>query len=124
MANHADLVALGIPEIGAVVVGVVLRPQPRSAFVRTAIQQGCCMSSVDLLPGACEEGKHLTIARLVRLSVERRRDHEEWPGFRGRLPSCPGAAPVDKALLYPQCVQNCAIEAQRTLEVCNAGDDV
>ena len=36
MADEAELVAVGVAEIAAVIIGMVLRPQARRAFVRAA----------------------------------------------------------------------------------------
>src|SRR5690242_20084940 len=36
VADHADLVAVGIPEIGAVVVGMIMRAQSRRTFILAA----------------------------------------------------------------------------------------
>src|SRR5882672_6393898 len=47
VADDADLVAVGVPEIGAVIVRMIMRAQPRRAFVPAAARQPCLMGGVD-----------------------------------------------------------------------------
>ena len=67
VARHAELVAVRVSEICAVVVGVVLRPQARWPFAMPAVCQGRSVHCIHLRAGAGDTGVHpCCIEQLLR----------------------------------------------------------
>ena len=56
MADRLDIVAVGVQHEGAIVIGVILRPETRRAIVATARRHGGLMKGVDLGPVAGDKG--------------------------------------------------------------------
>src|SRR5882762_3724931 len=69
MTGNADLVAVGVAEVGAVVVWVVMRSQPRWTFARTSMPQSGLVALSDRRAVPGHEGNHLAVARIMRLTV-------------------------------------------------------
>src|SRR3954451_16593767 len=91
MADDADLVAVEIPEIGAVIVAVIVRSQTRPALVRSALLQGGGMTGIDKAALRRQQRDHGTVARARIPAVERVHDQELRPPA--------GKAPADDALI-------------------------
>jgi hypothetical protein len=88
--HDADLVALCVSEVGAKVVGVVLGPQAWLAFASATEAQGRFVDGSHDRPVLCCECHHLTVASLMRQTVEGLGDHEERSGTTGSVPAGPG----------------------------------
>src|SRR3954470_21158314 len=67
VANDADLVAVRIANIGAVVVRMIVRAQTGLAFVRAAVGHRRCMSRVDCRPSVGFEADGEAVAGRRRL---------------------------------------------------------
>ena len=89
MASDTKLVSIGISEVSAIVVLVILEPQPRRTFGGCAICQSDSVSLFDDCSAFREEGDHLNIAAVVRQLVVWCADEEKWPGTRLGLPTSP-----------------------------------
>ena len=124
MAGYADLVAVRISEVGAVVVGVVLRTQARRPFVFASVCERSTVCCINLALVRGKERHHLTVSRLVRVLVVGRADEEKWPRLRRRLPTCPRAASVKEPLLDAQFTEHRLIEGKSAIEVRDCGEDV
>src|SRR5829696_2848209 len=119
MADDADLVAVEISEIGAVIVAVIVRSQTRPALVRSALLHGGGMAGIDKAALRGQQRDHGTVARARLPTVERVHDKELRPAA--------GKAPADDAVirephLEPQGSQHGIVEAPRPAEViCSDG---
>jgi hypothetical protein len=79
MTSNAELIAIGITKIRAIVMGMVLGPQTWFALTSASAGQSQCMDLVNLLSRTGQEGNHLPIACLVRLLVEGTSDDKQRP---------------------------------------------
>jgi hypothetical protein len=82
MARYAQLVAVGVVEAGAVIIGMIFEAQPGCAGARPALYERDSVRTVDRRTVGREEGCHLAIAGHV-FALERRAEQEQ-----GR--ACPG----------------------------------
>src|SRR5579883_266143 len=71
VADHADLVAVGVAHIGAVIVGMIVLAQARLAFVLAAGGDGGGVGGIDGRPVACFQSDGDAVAHGRRLLVER-----------------------------------------------------
>lgn len=69
MAGDTNFVALRIAKVGAIVVGMVLRPQAGWSLTGAAICKACFVRCANLPAARREEGRHLPIARMMRLAI-------------------------------------------------------
>jgi hypothetical protein len=69
VAGHTQLVAVRVAKVRAVVVGVVLRAQPRRAFAGATAGQGQGVNGIHLPARRRQKSHRLAIARLVRLLI-------------------------------------------------------
>src|ERR1044072_3534922 len=76
VTDDADLVAVGVPEISAVVVGMIVRPQPRRTFILAAGRHPRLVGGVDRRPVGRVEADGHAVADCCRLLVERCDDPE------------------------------------------------
>src|SRR5471032_1619418 len=77
VAADAQLVAVTIAEVGAIIIGVVMRPQARRAFTDGALRQHRCVAAIHLRAAAGQEGDHLSIAGRCLQTVVGRAQHEQ-----------------------------------------------
>lgn len=77
VAGDAELVSLGIPEVGTVVVLMIFRPEPRRTFRNTAMRWRNAVRTVDRGATAGEEHHHLPITLPMRCSVVWRPDEKQ-----------------------------------------------
>ncbi len=99
---------------------MVLRTQPWRAFTGAAIVQCYLVGRSDGRPGVRCDGNHLSIARVVRLSVKGFADDEEGARAAGAVPTCPWSLPLTESQLDTQAVHHCTVEAQGALEIADA----
>src|SRR5260370_9017034 len=96
MTDDADLVAVGIPEIGAIIVGMIVRAQARRTLVLAAGRQACLVGGVDGSAVGRVQADGDAVAHAGRLLVERTDDPELRPPA-ARAPArgvgIPGMAP-------------------------------
>jgi hypothetical protein len=123
MASHTQLVSIRVFEIRAVVVGVVVRPQPGRPVATAAVGDGRCVYGVHLRTGAGGKGRHLTVARRV-LTFKGAADEKKraWVGVA--LPSGPGLGGVDKTRLNAQRRHYGLVKGQGAVKVGDADVDV
>ena len=69
MTSDAKLVAIGISEVGAIVVGVVLRPQAGLAITSAATLDSNCVNLIDLFARCSKERNHLAVAGMMLLPI-------------------------------------------------------
>ena len=79
MAGNTEFVSLRIPEVRAIVVRVILRPQAGRSFRCASVGKSDCEGSIHDGSALREERDHLAVARLVKLPVEGRANEEEGP---------------------------------------------
>jgi hypothetical protein len=99
VACHTNLVPIGVSEVRAVVVLVVLGPQTRLPLRCAAICESNTEYFVHRCTALCEKGNHIAVTRLRRELVIRLSNEEEGSRSRGGLPASPRAAPLTKARL-------------------------
>src|SRR5690606_13648552 len=92
--DEAELVAFGIAAIGAVVVGAVVRPQPRRSLVGAAGLQRRLVRRVDGGTGGCGEAYLGAVAPGGRQPVARQLNHELGPALPRPVPVGGGRAAV------------------------------
>ena len=81
MAADADLVAVGIAEVGAIVIGMIVRPRTRRSLVAAAAGKRAGVAGIDGRPGGREQRDHL--------AVSRRRRHRRHPAGRSGRAAVP-----------------------------------
>ena len=124
MARDTELVAFGVAEVRAIVVGMVLRPQTGSTLRDPPIGKSYCMSLVDHRSAAGKKGDHLPVADFLGLRVVGLADEEQRPWVWMRLPACPGTLPLAEALLHAKHWHQRAVERKRAIEILDADEDV
>src|SRR6202012_409908 len=77
MTAHAELVAVRIAKVSAVVVRVILRTQTRRPLARAAVSERRGVRAIDRGAVGGEQGDHLTVAGRRWLAVVRLADHEQ-----------------------------------------------
>jgi len=97
MACNTDFVSVGVAKIGAIVVGVVFRPQAGRAFTGAAVVQGGLVRKLNYCSASGKKRNHLTIARLMRRTIKRGADNKKWPWASIGLPASPWAIAFAKA---------------------------
>ena len=99
MAGYTELVALGVSEVGAIVVLVIVRPEPWSAFAYAAVRESNLVGFIDEFARACQKSNHLPVARSVRRRVVWLADEKQRPRSGSGLPASPGPFSFDEARL-------------------------
>ncbi|MFT5508265.1 MAG: hypothetical protein ACI89J_001339 [Hyphomicrobiaceae bacterium] len=87
VAGDADLVAVGIAEVCAVVVGVIVRPETGCSLARAAVLNRGGMTLVNLVPMGSHKSDHAAITGAGGVIVERTTDHEQCMRLSWRHPS-------------------------------------
>ena len=72
MTDHAQLVAVRVPKVGAVIVRVILGAQSGSALIHAAMRQSHLPGGVHLGTAGRIQRQHLAIAWLMRRAIK-------WP---------------------------------------------
>src|SRR5262245_27178480 len=124
MTDDADLVALRVAEVRAIVVRMVLRPHARRTLRNSAIGQCDAVDLINHGASLGKEGNHLTVAYCVGLFVVGHADEEQWPGFRMRLPARPRARTLAEALLNAKDRHKRSVEGKSALEITDTDEDV
>jgi hypothetical protein len=124
VTSDAQLVALWVPEVRAIVVGMVLRPHTRKTLRCRAVGQCDAIGLINDSARLRQERNHLTIAYGMWLTVIGSADEEQRPGPRARLPSCPRASGIAKALRNAKDRHERSIEGESTVKVADANEDV
>ena len=76
MTHNTQLIALGVPEIRAIVIRVILRPKPGWPLRSSPVSNRYLVSLIHNAAMFSNKCNHLTIARLVRVLVMRLAYHE------------------------------------------------
>ena len=124
VTGDTKLVAFGVSEVCAVVVGVVLGPQTWWAFRCAAAGQCDSVRLIDDRSAAGEEGNHLIVADVVNLFVVGLADEEQRPWFWMGLPASPRTTSLTETLLHSEDGHQRPIEGKRAIEVSDAEEDV
>src|SRR4051812_18157871 len=101
MTGNAEFAAIRIAKVGAIEIGVVLRPQSGPALGGAAMGQRHLIGLPNASPIDCKESHHLAIAWSSRLSVMRRADQKQRPRPACRLPAGPRPAAITEPRLDP-----------------------
>src|SRR5215475_5709335 len=83
VTDDADLVAVRIAQVGAVVVGMIVRAQAGRTLVLAAGLHACLVGGVDARPVGRVESDGDTVAGARLVLVEWRHDPELWPAVGG-----------------------------------------
>ena len=124
MASDTKLVSIGISEVGAIVVLVILGRQPRRTFGGSTTRQSDSVSLFNDCSAFGQERDHLTIAGLLRQFVVRGADEEEWAGAGTGLPTSPRPTPVTETSLDAECGHHWFVEPESALEVTDTVEDM
>lgn len=124
VAADANLVAVQVPYVSAIEVGMVLRAEPRRALIPAAQGGGAAMERDDLSPATCRQGDHLAVSRSGRLPVVRSADHEERSLGFSRLPGGPRPGQIGETMAPAQFRQHRGVQLKRSLKVANADVDM
>src|SRR5664279_5356187 len=89
VAGHAQFVVVGVAEIGAVIVLVILGTQARRPFAGAALGKRGLVGLVYKRSTGGQEGDHLAVSGLVRVLVVRPADEKQRSVFAGFLPAGP-----------------------------------
>lgn len=124
MAGHTELVAVGIAEVCAVVVFVILGPHAWRTFRRATVRKCNRIDLVDDGPAFCKKRNHLAVSALMGLIVVGFANEEERPWTRRRLPARPGTLPFAEARLDAKRGHQRLVEGEGAVEVGDADEDV
>ncbi len=87
VAANAQLIAVQVPEICTIVVGMVVWSQARFTFASRAIRDGSRVAPINSIPVRSEQCHHLPIARCSAFTVVRTADKEKRPIQTGLHPA-------------------------------------
>jgi hypothetical protein len=124
VTGNAELVSIGVSEVGATVVLVVLRPQARYTLRCAAVGQ---RHSVDLVHQCAtfrKESNHLTVATLMRLFVIWLADEEQRPWTGTRLPTGPRTLGLAEAWLDSEGEHQRPVEGKSPIEISDTDKDM
>lgn len=124
MTTDAELVAVGITEIGAIVVGMVLRSQPRLAFAVSAIRDRDAVTFVDGGSGGSEQCHHLPISCRGAFAVVGTPDKKKRPRGVRWSPAGPGFLRLRKFEREAEFVHDDRIEGEGAGEIRDADEDM
>ena len=124
MAHDAELVAIGIPEVRAVVVLVILRPHARRSFRDTTASNSHIERFIHNGARRCKESHHLPVTCDMGFAIIRSPDEQQRARAGRGLPACPRALSFAEARLNTENCGERRVEAHRSLEVGNADEDV
>ena len=74
VADRLNLVAVGIADIGAVIVRMIVLAKTRRAFIRSAMRKRGCVEGIDLIAAFRKKGNMCAVANGRGLAVERFHD--------------------------------------------------
>ena len=123
MARDTEFVAIGIAEVGAIVVGVVLRPQPWQALALATVRENGLMSRTHTLSAFRHECNHLPISWIVGLTIVWLADYEERARTTFAVPTGPWLLWLAKPKFVSEALHQCVVERERSLEVADAHED-
>jgi hypothetical protein len=124
MAGYAELVPIRIAEIRAIVLFVVLGPEPRRSFRSAAVGERHGVGSVHEAATLREEGDHLAIARLVRQFVVGSADEKQGSRSRSGLPTSPWALPFAETRRHSEQRHQRVVKRERAVEIVDTDKDV
>ena len=124
MAGNAELVPIGITEVGTVVVFMVLGTKSGPALVSTPVLESDLVRPAHAVPVLCKKGDHLAASRVVGTSVIWTTDHEERSGTICTMPTGPWFSGITPPLLETQGSHQRLVEGKSALEVCHADEDM
>jgi hypothetical protein len=120
VASNAHLVSLWIAKVGSEVVFMVLRPQPGSPFACSTVCEPNLVCDANLLTARRSERNHLTVSRMVRLTVEWLAYYEERSRVAFAVPAGPRLFPLAKPKVNPEALHQRAVKVERPFEVGDA----
>ncbi len=124
MATNAQLVAVRVAEVGAVIIRMVVRAQSGRPFAGAAMRQRDRVGLVDGGAGGRQQRRHLAVAGLRRMAVEWLGNNEQGPGCIGADPAGPALAAVAEFELQAERSHQRRVESKRALEAGNADNDM
>lgn len=124
MTDYAQLVAVEITKVCAVVVGVIVRTQARLTFTGPALSDSKLVRAIDRCLVFCHEGYHLTIAGGVGCTIKWATNDEQWAPASLLLPSGPTVLWIEESLPQPKRFHQRRVEGMSTAEIADTNEDV
>jgi len=124
VTDNAELVALGVSQVGAIVVGMVFGPHSWWPLGSTTVGERDCVGLVDDGSAAGKKSDHLTVSGFVELRVVGFPDEEQRSRVGMRLPTSPWTLQLAKPLLHSENGHQSAVEGERSVKVLDADEDV
>lgn len=124
VTGNTELIPIGISKVSAIVVLVILGPQPWRTFRFAAVGE----SNPECLIYGCstfgEKRDHVAIPWLRRMLVIWLANEEEGSRAWFGLPTCPWAASLTEARFNAKCLHQWVVERKCALEVADADEDM
>jgi hypothetical protein len=124
VTDYTKLVALGVSEVPAVVMLVILGPEAWRSFRRATAGESELISLVHEFTRGGQESDHLSVAWNVRRAVVRHTDEEKRPRPRTGLPAGPWALTLDEPRLDVKYLSKRGVEGESSLEIAGSNEDV
>jgi hypothetical protein len=120
MAANAQLVAVWVAEISAVVVGVIVRPKPRGPLTSGATHDRSRVATVYGISARSKQRHHLPIARCGGLTIVGTPNQEEGSILTGLYPPGPLVLRLEKLECITEFIHHAAIKLECALDDSNS----
>lgn len=121
---YAELVCVGIPEVCAVVVRVILDSQARRPFAMRSVCERAGVCPINRLPVTRKQRHHLAISTSRGIAVIWLANKEQRPRCVRCHPSCPWPVAFAEFEAMSQFLHQSRIKLERAIEVVNAEKSV
>jgi len=124
VTHHAKFIAVGITEISAIVILMVVRPQARWPLAFSSQFQRFLVTPSDLIAALGLKCEHLSVPRAMKLTIESVANDKEWTGSIVRMPARPRLAGVTKSALVAEDIHDGAVKTYRSFEIPYANENM
>jgi hypothetical protein len=124
VATDAELVAIQVTEICAIVVRMIVRPETGLTFASCTICDGTGVAPVHRTSVRSEQCHHLSIARCSALTVVRTADKEKRPVLTGLHPTRPWFLRLGKLQREPKLIHHTAVKGECAFKVSDSNMDM
>jgi hypothetical protein len=124
VTGNTELVPIGISKVSAIVVLVILGPQPWRTFRFAAVGESNPESLIYDFSAFGEKRDHVAVTWLRRALVIWLTNQEEGPRARRGLPTCPWAASLTEARFNTKCFHQWVVERECAFKVADADEDM
>jgi len=124
VAADAELVAIQVTEICAIVVRMIVRPETGLTFASCTICDGTGVAPVHRTSVRSEQCHHLSIARCSALTVVRTADKEKRPVPTGLHPTRPWFLRLGKLQREPKLIHHTAVKGECAFKVSDSNMDM